>query len=154
MNKKAAKQLNKELNRISVEEVTDYAMMTASISEMTAHRKQLNESLKKRLEAGAEIPTNGPYLLVYDKAEAPSLSWRDIAYNLCVQIVRLPMKFRKQFQTNAGEVTPVDEVAALNLMDQLDKENPREPQPKLTVKPNVEWQKLQDVANRLKGKSI
>lgn len=153
----ASKRLAEELNRITSYEVDEYVKITGEISRLNKARTELNTSFKRRLEVGAKIPTDGPWLLCNDPSQSPVMSWRDLAYHLCVQILRLPFKNKHKlidkFNANAGEIDAQTEVLATLFMEKLDKENPREPQPKLTVKPNTEWIKLQESVARLKGES-
>lgn len=113
--KELAKTLAKAPKVITQAESDEYVRVQSLATTNEKLRKKQSEIIKDKFKAGATAPTGSPFMLEYNTPDAPKYSWKDLHYQLCLQVC-------------SG-----DAMRAAGLHEAADANNPREPQPKLNV---------------------
>jgi hypothetical protein len=140
------KTTKQKLPVITQEEANEYIQVNAQSKVIEKEKKVLAESLKTRLAAGAKIPQNAQVILKYTTPEFPTMSWRDIAFNLGIQIIRMRDELHRyneraivELHAAAEDPTATEKIEAETLMTLLEAENPKEERPTLSTEINPDY---------------
>lgn len=130
---------------ITQEESNDYVQYSAEEKAAAKLKKILGESLKERLAAGATPPDGAQVMLKYSAPDFPTLGWRDIAYHMAIQIVRLKKQMPKKIAEGieihavAEDPTEIEKAQAETVLTLIEAEIPKAPRPTLTTENNPDW---------------
>lgn len=133
---------------ITQEESDRFVKLSAAIKVDEKEKKLLGDSLKERLQKGAAIPEGSQVMLKYSAPDFPTLSWRDIAYHMAIQIIQLkaqmPPKIAKAVEIHAQstDASETEKIQAETMLTLIEAENPMAPRPTLSTEVNANWEKL------------
>jgi hypothetical protein len=140
---KVIKTKKEALPVITQKDANEFIRISAQANELAKQKNQLSEKLKALISAGAAIPEDGPLMLVYTEPVHPTATWKDVAFNMCVQIIRAQKKQKPLTKLHAGaaKVSAWEGSKASILFAQLEAEIPKSPRPQLSYAVNPNYQR-------------